>query len=72
MASVALAAGSVPAHASELGRLRPNDEYWPANACSCPPWAITLPRMVKELDLFESNHGCGLNALSEGRHLKRT
>jgi hypothetical protein len=23
-----------------------------------------IPRMVKELDLFESNHGCGLNALS--------
>jgi hypothetical protein len=26
-----------------------------------------MPRMVKELDLFESNHGCGLNALSQGK-----
>jgi hypothetical protein len=23
--------------------------------------------MVKELDLLESNHGCGLNALSQGK-----
>jgi hypothetical protein len=29
-------------------------------------------RMVKELDLFESNHGCGLNALSKGKHPERT
>jgi hypothetical protein len=29
-------------------------------------------RMVKELDLFESNHGCGLNALSQGKYPKRT
>jgi hypothetical protein len=26
--------------------------------------------MVKELDLFESNHGCGLNALFQGKHPK--
>ena len=31
-----------------------------------------VTRMVKELDLFESNHGCGLNALSQGKHPKRT
>jgi hypothetical protein len=29
-------------------------------------------RMVKELDLSESNHGCGLNALSQGKHPKRS
>src|SRR5260370_20097311 len=29
-------------------------------------------RMVKELDLFESNHGCWLNTLSQGKHPKRT
>jgi hypothetical protein len=28
--------------------------------------------MVKELDLFESNHGCGLNGLSSEKHSKRT
>ncbi len=26
--------------------------------------------MVKELDLFESNHGCGLNAPSHAKHPK--
>jgi hypothetical protein len=29
-------------------------------------------RMVKELDLFETNQGCGLSALSQGKHPKRT
>jgi hypothetical protein len=29
-------------------------------------YSFKLSRMVKELDLFESNHGCGLNALSKG------
>ncbi len=27
-------------------------------------------RMVKELDLLESNHGCGLNGLSREKHFK--
>jgi hypothetical protein len=35
-------------------------------------WADAAPRMVKELDLFESNHGYGLIALSHGKHPKRT
>jgi hypothetical protein len=26
--------------------------------------------MVKKLDLIESNHGCGLNALSREKHSK--
>jgi hypothetical protein len=30
------------------------------------------PRMVKELDLFESNHGCGLNAVFLVKHPKWT
>ena len=29
-------------------------------------------RMVKELDLFESNNGCGMNGLSSEKHSKRT
>jgi hypothetical protein len=30
------------------------------------------PRMVRELDLFESNHDCGLNAPFHRKHPKRT
>jgi len=29
-------------------------------------WRAALSRMVKELDLFESNNGCGMNGLSNG------
>jgi hypothetical protein len=29
-------------------------------------------RVVKELDLFESNHGCGPNVPSQGRDPRRT
>jgi hypothetical protein len=36
-----------------------------------PPGAA-IARMVKELDLFESNHGCGLNAVILVKHPKRT
>jgi sugar/nucleoside kinase (ribokinase family) len=33
---------------------------------------LSQPRLVKELDLFESNHGCGLNAVFLVKHPKRT
>jgi len=29
------------------------------------------PRIVKKLDLLESNHDCGLNGLSREKHSKR-
>ena len=33
---------------------------------------VLAARMVKILDLFEFNHGCGLNTLSQGKHPKQT
>jgi hypothetical protein len=30
------------------------------------PFPRPLPRVVKELDLFESDHGCGLNVPFQG------
>ena len=30
------------------------------------PTVVYGPRMVKELDLFESNNGCGMNGLANG------
>jgi hypothetical protein len=33
---------------------------------------VTMSRVVKKLDLFESNHSCGLNVPSQGRDPKRT
>jgi hypothetical protein len=33
---------------------------------------LSFARMVKELDLFESNHSCGLSVVSQGNHPKRT
>jgi len=33
-----------------------------------PPLSLVPPHMVKELDLFESNNGCGMNGLSSEKH----
>src|SRR5215831_14688047 len=33
-------------------------------------WAGLAARMVKKLDLLESNHGCGLNGRSREKHSK--
>ena len=43
-----------------------------AGLCTLLMHPSHAPRMVKILDLFEFNHGCGLNTLSQGKPPKRT
>src|SRR5260370_23443152 len=42
----------------------------PRRKRSPPSRSPERPRMVKKLDLLESNHGCGLNGLSREKHSK--
>jgi hypothetical protein len=64
--------GEIALRSSGISNLHPIRTAAWISARRCAVVFKFVTRMVKELDLFESNHGCGLNARSQGKHPKRT
>jgi hypothetical protein len=48
------------------------DGSWESSLAMARDAHPLVARMVKILDLFEFNHGCGLNTLSQGKPPKQT